>query len=213
MKKTNKPVLLGCGILKDEVRYLVKKNGWDMDTFFLDSSLHVDFDKLYNALDSALKKHEGRETFVFYGACHPNIDVLTENRKTVRTLGQNCIEILLGKELFTRELSQGAFFLMEDWVRRWDYVTTKAMGGDNESIKAVFLSEHTYFLALKTVCSTDFSKEAEAISRSIGLPLKWMEVELDHLEKVLIETIREKGGGVSSGKTNGSEKKTDQKGT
>lgn len=190
-KKMNTPLLIGCGILKKEIQYLAKKKKWDIDTFFLDSSLHVDFDKLHLALEKSLQRFKEKQPMVvFYGTCHPQIDNLIYNMQAIRTMGQNCVEMLLGKELFFKELSGGAFFLMEDWVLRWNYITAKAMGDDKEAVKSIFLSEHKYFLGLRTPCSGDFSKEAGEISHSIGLPLKWKDVQLDHLEKVVLDAVQ-----------------------
>ncbi len=187
----NKLVLTGCGILKKEIEYLIKKNNWPVETHFLCSSLHVDFDKLYNSLEKSLKKYADRETLVFYGTCHPLIDKVIDNEHTIRTQGQNCIEILLGQKIFTDELAAGAFFLLEDWAKRWDYVSGKAFG--NEEIAAAILQEERdYFLALRTPCSGDFTKEAEHVSTLNSLPLRWMDVSLDNLERVLKETLARK---------------------
>ena len=54
-----RPLLLGCGILQNEIRFLIEKNGWPLETHFLNSALHIDFDKLSLALTSALKRHAG----------------------------------------------------------------------------------------------------------------------------------------------------------
>ena len=143
-------VLTGCGILKKEIKYLIDKNNWPVETHFLDSSLHVDFDKLYRQLGNSLERYSDRETIVFYGTCHPLMHKLLDSAETIRTRGQNCEEILLGKQMFTDELSAGAFFLMEDWARRWDYVTGKAFNKNKDVMASIFQEEHKYFLALRT---------------------------------------------------------------
>jgi hypothetical protein len=189
-----KILLLGCGILQKEVRFLIAKNQWPVEMLFLDSALHIDFDKLAKGLNGSLAKHREQHCVVFYGACHPLIDRMLAAEHTFRTPGQNCVDILLGFEVFSRELENGAFFLMEDWARRWDHITRLTYGTDKLSIVREILKEcqRTYVLALRTPCSADFSAAAEDISRKLDWPLRWLDVNLDHLEAVLRQTVERK---------------------
>ena len=125
-------ILTGCGILKKELKYLIEKNNWNIKTHFLDSSLHVDFNRLQDKLERSLNQYSDDDTTVFYGSCHPLMDKILSQALTHRTKGQNCVEFLLGEELFTKELASGAFFLLEDWAKRWDYVTGRAFGNNEE---------------------------------------------------------------------------------
>jgi hypothetical protein len=186
------PLLLGCGILQKEIRSLIQKNGWPLETHFLDSSLHIDFDKLNQALTSALSQHAERETIVFYGACHPLMEKILDSAGTFRTAGQNCVEMLLGNERFTKELEQGAFFLLEEWARRWERVVTATFGTNREVIREMYQGDRNYLLCVSTPCSGDFRAEAEEAGRLVGLPLRWMEISLDHLETVLREAMDRK---------------------
>ncbi len=184
-------VMVGCGILHKEVDYLIKKNSWNIETQFLHSSLHNYFDKLYKELDGALDfdDQKGRQTIVFYGACHPKIDDILDKHHTLRTQGQNCIVMLLGYEKFMVELEQGAYFLVEDWALTWEPMITEAFGKNLGVIREIFHSSHKKVIALRTPCSTNFTEAAEAAARFIDLPLEWMDVDLDHLEKVLADAI------------------------
>jgi hypothetical protein len=187
-------VMVGCGILHKEVEYLIKKNGWNVETQFLHSSLHNYFDKLYKELDGALDldDQKGRRTIVFYGACHPKIDDILERHHTLRTRGQNCIVMLLGYEKFMDELGQGAYFLVEDWALTWEPMVTECFGSNLAVIREIFHSSHKKIIAIRTPCSTDFTTAAEAAARFIDLPLEWMDVDLDHLEVVLTEAVERK---------------------
>ncbi len=186
-------LLMGCGILKKEVCYLIDKNNWPVDTMFFDSALHCEFDKLSRCLTTELSRHAERDVVVFYGACHPLMERMLAEAHTFRAEGQNCVDMLIGNELFTRELLAGAFFLMEEWSRRWESILSKTFGTQNwEVIREIFGDDRKYLLCLRTPCSGDFSREAEEAGRLVGLPLRWMDVELDHLEAVLAEAINRK---------------------
>ena len=190
----DKLLLIGCGILKKEFRWLIEKNKWPVDTIFLVSSLHIDFEKLSKKLTAALAKYQGRSIIVFYGCCHPLMEKILEQAKTFRTTGQNCVDMLLGNKLFTEELSKGAYFLFEDWARRWETITLKTFGNNPEVARDIFQGDRKYLLCLRTPCSGDFKAEAEAAGRMAGLQLRWMDVSLDHLESILQAAITRKMG-------------------
>ncbi len=182
-------LLLGCSILGREIRWLIEKNGWPMDVLFLDSALHIDLEKLFQNLTKALADNQGRNIIVFYGACHPLLEKILSEAKTFRTMGQNCVDMLLGNALFTEELSNGAFFLLEDWALRWNHIVSKTFGKNAEVIRAIFQLDRKYLLGVKTPCSGDFTREAEEAGQMAGLPPRWMDVSLDHLESVLQNAI------------------------
>ena len=186
-------LLVGCGILKKEVSFLIAKNGWPLETHFLDSALHVDFDRLAKGLTSALSRYREENVIVLYGTCHPLMDGMLDQAHTIRTRGQNCCEMLLGHDLFTDELAGGAYFLLEDWARRWEHILTKTFNTKNlDLIRDIFQGDRKYLLGLRTPCSGDFTADAETAARMIGLPLRWLDVSLDHLEGVLFEAIERK---------------------
>ncbi len=187
-----KMLLMGCGILKKEVRFLIKKNNWPVDTTFFNSALHIDFNKLSKSLTSGLHKQNDRDIIVFYGCCHPLMDNMLDHAQTFRTVGQNCVEMLLGKTLFTEELNKGAFFLLEEWAKRWEEILLKAFGGTPEIIREIFKGEHNFLLCIRTPCSEDFSAQAEQAGKMVDLPIYWLDINLDHLEQVLQTAITQK---------------------
>jgi hypothetical protein len=184
--------LVGCGILQKEVNFLIAKNNWSLTTDFLPASLHIDFNRLACALQTGLSRHTNEQTIVFYGACHPKMDNMLNEAHTLRTLGQNCIEMLLGAEEFNRELANGAFFLLDDWAHNWDAVIAKTFGSNIAVIRDIFHDQHRYLLCLRTPQSEGFSLQAAHISAMLDLPVQWRDVDLDHLENVLQNTIKRK---------------------
>ncbi|PKK88892.1 MAG: hypothetical protein CVV64_16745 [Candidatus Wallbacteria bacterium HGW-Wallbacteria-1] len=181
--------LVGCGILGKEVEALVSKNGWPIQCYFSCSSLHVNFHALRDNLEKSLRLHRDENPKVFYGACHPLMDTILESHHTIRTRGQNCIEMLLGANMFQKELAAGAFFLLEDWAHSWKKVISRGIGSDPGLWKEIFCSQHKYVLALRTPCSDDFSDRAETFSLAVGLPLQWADTDLTHLEAALRDLI------------------------
>ncbi len=187
-------LLVACGILRREIASLVEKNLWPVEALFLDSALHVEPAALHRRLGAALARAPGPEAVVVYGCCHPGIDALVEGAGATRTPGQNCIELLLGPERFAAELEAGAFFLLEEWARRWEHILGRAFGTNWEVVREIFQGAHGYLLALRTPFSGDFRAEAEAAGRRVGLPVRWAEAGLEHLEAVLGEALATRTG-------------------
>ena len=186
--------MVGCGILRKEVDYLIRAHGWNVQTHFLDSALHNYLNRLSKELNEALQEHEakGEKTFVFYGSCHPLMDNYLDEHRTCRTRGQNCIVMLLGYERFMQELERGAYFLVEDWALTWQPMITACFGNNIAVVREIFHSSHKFMLALKTPCSVDFSEAAQTAADFVDLPLQWLEVDLEHLEQVLFEAIMQR---------------------
>lgn len=182
-------LLLGCGILAKEVRWLIDKNDWALDTDFLPSSLHVNLEALACALGDGLARHTGEDKIVFYGACHPRMDDMLAAAGTFRTAGQNCVDMLLGHEAFMAYLAEGAFFLLEDWALHWDEAMVTTFGHHPEVIREIFHLSNKYVLALRTPCSGDFTQAATAAAASVDLPLRWLDVGLDGLAQTLRQAI------------------------
>ncbi len=187
-------VMVGCGILQKEVEFLIRKNGWDLETRFIESALHNYFGRLWAELDAALIEEErkGKDTVVFYGACHPLMDRMLDKHRTLRTCGQNCIVMLLGYERFMAELSRGAYFLLEEWALKWEPMLTECFGDNRTVVREIFHSSHKKIIAVRTPCSGDFTAAAESAARFVDLPLEWMDADLAHLETVLADAIEEK---------------------
>lgn len=190
--------LIGCGILAREIRFLIAKNAWPIETILFDSALHNDFGSLGTTLESTLSTHRNRNTVVFYGCCHPRIDAILSDARTARTPGQNCIEMLLGSAVFKEELMKGAYFLLESWARSWTSEIQGTLGTSRpDVIRAIFQEDRRYLLALRTPCSGDFTAAAEEAGRVAGLPVRWMDVRLDHLEQILHNALHQRADGTA----------------
>ena len=156
--------------------------------------MHNYFNRLSTELNEALNEEdlEGKNTVVFYGSCHPLMEKYLEEHHTCRTQGQNCVVMLLGYERFMQELSEGAYFLLEDWALTWEPMITECFGSNTKVIREIFHSSHKYMMAIRTPCSIDFTKEAEKAAQFVDLPLKWIDIDLAELESVMADVIQRK---------------------
>ncbi|MFN8587350.1 MAG: DUF1638 domain-containing protein [Candidatus Eisenbacteria bacterium] len=179
-------LLLGCGILRREVRLLCEKHGWPLERRWLSPDLHGKPLQLGRSLSLALAANAGREVIVMYGCCHPQMDALVARPGVRRLDEQNCLTMLLGADEFAREVQAGAYFLLEDWMRDWSQALRASFGTcDMGLVGEIFRADRQYLLALRTPCSGDYTAAAEAAAELVGLPLRWRDCGLEHLEDAL----------------------------
>ena len=179
-----RPLVISCGILRREIEYLMDGELPAAETVFLPSQLHFNFEAFEEGLQHALEEHTGRGAVVVYGSCHPAIDPSVSHGGCCRVPCQNCVELLLGPEEFNRELEAGAYFLLEEWAMRWDDVLAHTFG-DVSIAREIFQADRSHLLAIQTPCSGDFTREAESAAASVGLPLQFRTIRLDHLKQCL----------------------------
>lgn len=179
--------LLGCSTLRREIAWLAEKHHWPLDLRFGGTRLCLESAAMARSLRVELGRNPARRTIVCYGKCHPLIDSWIGAGNSVRTEGMNCAEMLLGPERYGVELAGGAFFLLEDLARSWKTRLEQLFGPNRSIAREIFRGCHSLALGIRTPCSGDFSTQAEAAATSVGLPLRWVDVSLDHLE-LLIQT-------------------------
>ena len=99
----DKPALLSCGILREEIEALISRGELDAEAHFLNRELHSDQGRLKDALDQALENREkkgGPLPVVVYGdVClgfHDEMKALMKRRGAVKVDALNCIDCLLG---------------------------------------------------------------------------------------------------------------------
>lgn len=170
--------LVCCGILGREVERLRSERRWPAEVVALPSSLHDDPARLSRALSCALTG-AARGGLALHGACFPGIDGTVRRAGGRRLPVENCFALLLGAARYRREQEAGAYFLLEDWARRFPAAIRPL--GRPEVVREIFQEAHRYLLALATPCSGDYRAEAEEVARLTGLPLRWERVGLEAL--------------------------------
>ncbi|WGM89603.1 MAG: DUF1638 domain-containing protein [Candidatus Bathyarchaeota archaeon] len=123
MTHNNRPLLLSCGILREEIEKLINENKLDVDAVFLDAGLHAVYSELEKAVTNALEehsKHAKRDIVVIYGdMCHPRLKKIVKNYdNTVKVDSLNCIDCLFGghKKLLDDDPKCSHFYLSPGWM-------------------------------------------------------------------------------------------------
>lgn len=128
-----KRVLIGCSILKDEIRKIMEETCLKNDIVYIDAALHVDLDILQQALTQKLNGLEDNSQPVILvgNKCHPDIQKITEQYNGKIIQAANCIELLLGDKIKEFDQEAKTFYITSGWLARWRDIFVKGLGWDN----------------------------------------------------------------------------------
>jgi hypothetical protein len=197
MSDPNKPLLISCGILKNEIQKLIETGQLDVDIRYLDAKLHYDYELLERALKGTfekVRKHPTRNVIAVYGDICLGFDY--EIKKLVETYGivkvdaLNCVDCLLGGkgQLLKADRDHKYFFLTPGWITFWNHFEKS-----KEKLKERYAMLEGLYLLDALGDLDDYKDEIDAISRSTGLPVvEKKKIGLEGLKQIIDAAI-EKG--------------------
>ncbi|MHA1579963.1 MAG: DUF1638 domain-containing protein [Candidatus Freyarchaeota archaeon] len=186
---SQKPLLIACESLKEEIQELLRSKSLDADAVFLSIRLHMDFENLRVRLEEELSKQveEGRGIVVVYGDyCHPRMKEIVKSYGAVKVDAINCLDCLLGGKgkIFEIDPSHSYFYLSPGWLKSYHQTYGSRMKGMREmfhNIKGLILIE--------SMGELDPEKVKE-FTEATGLRVVRHErVGLDGLKKVIEEAL------------------------
>ena len=116
--------VIGCSIFRKEIEHL---RGTDFAVTWLPAGLHVSDERLGAALGQALAGEE--EVACFYGACHPDMNLLLAGHGGRRLQARNCVEAFLDPVERAR-LGERVFIMTPGWLREWRSIFIEGLGWD-----------------------------------------------------------------------------------
>lgn len=185
MRSAPTPVnVVACSIFRREIELLQAGGKLSLPFHFLDSMLHMVPEKLCALLNNQIDRTLGRghRIVLLYGECHPTMYKQAKQDGVCRVKGVNCCEIMLGRKTYRSYLKKGTFFLMPEWVRRWETVFRKELGLTETTAKSFMGTMHTHLLYLDTQVQSVPIALLSEISRFTGLCWSSVSVSLDHLQ-------------------------------
>lgn len=180
-------IFISCGIFKDELQYLLKEKGVGNKILFLDTALHVNFDKLKARLTETLKEHKKSRypIRVLYGHCHPEIMEILDQYGARKIRAGNCLEAMVGSEELMRLNSEAtSFFLTAGWVNNWEEMFEHVRRDFNFPVSSMFDGYKRIIVFDTGVIPIDREK-VKRFSRFSGLPVEWRHISLDHFMKLI----------------------------
>lgn len=125
---------VACSILRRELEEVAPELAGQAT--WLPAGLHVNLDRLKEALDGALEGAE--ETAILYGACHPDMDDLVAAHRGCRLPGKDCIAAFLGDEERRELEGRKAFVMTPGWLRYWREIFQEGQGWDEVDARQSF---------------------------------------------------------------------------
>ena len=192
-EKRQKKLLISCSILQSEIETLIARGEIEAEAVFLNKLLHLDCEKLHDALKASLCKHHKRKPVVVYGdVClgfKGEMQALMNECDTVKVDGLNCIDCLLG----------GRGKLLEiDPDHRFFFLTPAFLDFSENLISGTKEDNRRRFNMLKGIMLVDslgdmlrHRNRIEYFSDQTGLPvLEHRVVGLDGLKAVVKEALQ-----------------------
>lgn len=194
MSGKERPFVISCSILRDELQKLIKTGQLDVEVRYLGARLHYDYKRLEKALEASLEKavrNQHRKGVVVYGdVClgfEHQIKPLVEKYGFVKVDALNCVDCLLGGkgQLLRVDPEHKSFFLTPGWIRFWN-----SFEKSKEDLKNRYRMLDGLVL-LDSVGNLDaLAREIEQIGRQTGLPVKERRhVGLEGLKDVIVEAV------------------------
>ena len=201
MQSKPHPLLISCGILRQEIEKLIEEQSLDVEPYFLDAGLHVVYAELEKELTSVLEKsaeYAPNGIIVVYGdMCHPRIKKIAKKyNNTIKVDALNCIDCLLGghKKLLQADPKCSHFYLSPGWMPSNLKKTAgfrEIFDWNIEDVKDQF-EDLSGLIIIDSLDNLDtFKSDIEEFSYHTGLEVKDTKVVgLDGLKAVIDEAIK-----------------------
>lgn len=193
MKNKKETICLACSIFKNELALLKEKGEFGLNVLFQSSMLHMKPELLDERLRLAMTNllDENKNVVLLYGDCCPHMNMIENEKATIRTKGINCIEILLGKETYRKLRKEGAFFFMPEWILRWEEVFKFELQLEDNIAKEFMQEFHTKIIYLNTGQIKIPYSQLKEIEKYTGLKVELMDADTSRLKDVLQRAIKQ----------------------
>ena len=195
MEHPEKPCVISCGILRQEIEHLMKKGDVVIDVHFLSERLHSDYGLLDRGLNAALKKYRKQSPHsivVVYGdVClgfNGEMKILMDRYDTVKVDGLNCIDCLLGGKgkLLEMDPDHKYLFLNPAFIQ----FIEKIRGKTKKQTREMFSMLDGIILLDSMGDLDDYQSKIDEIVDHTGLPiLDRKRIGVDGLKDVLLEAL------------------------
>ena len=190
--KNEKPFIISCGVMEKEIKQLLKKGELDADAVFLNKYLHINYEKLRQALQTSLLRHRDKKPVVIYGdAClgfNGEMKKLVDECGATKVDALNCIDCMLGGSGRLLEIDPDHIYL---------FLTPAFIEWFEDMNRGTIEETRKMFSMLKGIILVDsmgdldaFRDRIDQISKQTGLPvLEHKRAGLDGLKAVILKAL------------------------
>lgn len=125
-------VFVGCSMLEKEIDQVMKKMGLENKTVFIDAALHVNLDRLEEAVRGKLDETRqlGKPVILIGNKCHPDMDSIAKEYDGQIVTRCNCLELLLGDKMKELDKEARIFYITSGWLEKWKEIFITGLGWD-----------------------------------------------------------------------------------
>ena len=176
-------IIICCAVFKAEILALRERHWPNLTIRFLSSMLHMRPDKLASRLDAQLREEllHDHKVLLIYGDCCTQMADFTKRAGVVRIRGNNCCDLLLGRERYRQLSHEGAFFLLPEWAKRWRHIFSVELGLNKANAAGLMGEMHRKLVYLDTGVLPVPVDDLNECSRYCGLPWEVLTVSLEPL--------------------------------
>ena len=195
MENADKPLLVACGILQEEIDRLIRKGEIDVKVHYLSKGLHTDYNRLEKALNGVLTKKlpqtSGGLVVVYGDVCmgfNGEMHALMEKHGVIKVDGLNCIDCLLGGKgkLLKIDPEHKMLFLNPAFIHFMDHLWDRP----EPEVRKMFGMLDGIILIDALGDLDDYREMIDEISEKTGLPiLERKNVDLDGLKTVIRDAL------------------------
>lgn len=179
--------ILCCGILRHELEHLLGEQNADIT--YIDAALHVDLDKLAQAVTENLRGMDGNDIPLIIGnQCHPEMEQIAAEHGGRVIQAKNCIEMLLGEKMAELDAEAKTFYLTSGWLENWRKIFMEGLGWDAVDARHNFGYYDRILLLDTGIVPIDDMNLLEFYDYA-QVPVETISVDLDNLRKLLEQLL------------------------
>lgn len=184
-------VLICCSLFEAEVESLRKMYWPHLECRYIDSKLHLKPEQLAIQLELLVEEElgQGHHVVLVYGDCCTRMAALETRCHVTRTRGNNCCDLLLGRDEYRRLSHAGAFFMFPEWSHRWHEIFSVELGLSAENAACLMQDMHSKLVYLDTGLIPAPKNDLQACAQYCGLPYEVLPVSLDHLYTAIQDAL------------------------
>jgi hypothetical protein len=184
-------VVITCGIFETEVAVLISAHWPSLLLRPFNSMLHMKPDLLGTRLAAQIgeERQRGHLVLLVYGDCSATMVGMESQPGVARTQAHNCCELLLGWDQYRRMEHERVFFLLPEWIRRWQNIFMHELGLSHQNARDLMQDMHSKLVYLDTGLAEVPVETLAACAEFTGLPYEVLPVTLGPLKMAIEEAL------------------------
>lgn len=170
-------LILACGALANEILAVIRQNNWDhMTLTCLPAILHNTPDKIPEAVEDSLKKHQGSfdQVFLAYADCGTGgaLQSICDQHGIEMIQGPHCYSFFEGNQTFANRAEDeiDTFYLTDFLARGFENFVIKPLGLDRHpELRDMYFGHYNRLVYQAQSNNPALDKLAEAAAERLGL--------------------------------------------